>query len=231
MFATETWERRERGPRPRLVVTDVASVMYGCQVGAMLSRHVSRVTRLSRSSWRDCRHQTEICITPPSPALPSLQRGQIITKWHAAMVGGENDMTWKMAIISLLTTILSKKLLSIFMCLCLYFLPRLFLAQGDTEPCFSLIHVSLMSPAHMLQCCRHKDITRQTPDGDQNTIKQPHSEMSAAEVRVMVNTCSDAKGALAEWFAGKGQVIQHGATHFNLYLLYGIPFCNTIFSS
>lgn len=72
----------------------------------------------------------------------------------------------------------------------------------------------------MLQCCRHKDITRQTPDEDQNTIKQPHSEMSGAEVRVMVNTCSDAMGALAEWFAGKGQVIKHRATHFNMYLLW-----------
>ena len=62
MFATE--HERERGPRPGLVVTDVASVMYGCQVSAMLSCHVSRVTQLVtglQTPDRDlhCRHRAQ----------------------------------------------------------------------------------------------------------------------------------------------------------------------------
>ena len=150
MFATE--HERKRGTRPGLVVTDVASVMYGCQVGAMLSCHVSRVTRLSRSSWRDCRHQTEICTAVTSP---SLQQRQIIRKWEndTMLEGGkwhesEHDDSftfhWLFQLDSLYV------LMSPCYADCIKY-------RRHCWAIFSLIHVSLMSDVttgHMLQRCR-----------------------------------------------------------------------------
>ena len=164
MFATETWEKREGtqtlvsgGDRCRQCDVWVSG---GCDAVTCHAAVTELVTWLQTPD-RDLHHT--------AVTRPSLQRGQIIRKWHAAMVGGGNDMTWRMAIISLLTTMLSKQTtFYIYVCLCLYFLPRLFLAQGDTEP-FLVWSMSVL--CHQHTCCSAAD-TRTSHDRLQMRIKK-----------------------------------------------------------
>lgn len=165
MFATETWEKREGtqtlvsgGDRCRQCDVWVSG---GCDAvtchvsrGCHGARDVTADTRQRSASHR--RHQAQSAARANNQKMTRSDGGR--REWHD-MENGDNFTFNHHA--------QQANYFSIYVCPCLYFLPRLFLAQGDTEP-FLVWSMSVL--CHQHTCCSAAD-TRTSHDRLQMRIK------------------------------------------------------------